>query len=63
MNFKNLLIVLILISLFSCDIDEKATEPTEQSTLILDFEIALDIPEPIAGQLLMRQHQEQPIIK
>lgn len=46
MNLNILIIVLMLFSLFSCDINDSATEPEDQSFLVLDSEIAIDVPEP-----------------
>jgi len=38
--------ILILVLFTSCSIDENSTEPEEQSILVLDFEIDINVSEP-----------------
>jgi len=46
MNIKILIIIFISFLLFSCDISDSTTEPQNQISLILDYEIELSIEEP-----------------
>jgi len=46
MNFKILIIVFISFLSLSCDISDSTTEPQDQFSLVLDYQIGLSIEEP-----------------
>ncbi|MBT4333925.1 MAG: hypothetical protein HOK80_02655 [Candidatus Cloacimonetes bacterium] len=45
-NLKYLLLILSLFAIVSCNTDDNSTEPEDQFSLVLDFEVGLSFAEP-----------------